>query len=181
LWDDENAPFPIAFATAWRIFEVIRIYRQLGTAQAISLIRHMLIAGLLQNYQTYEAWISALDAALCDTVADQLQVLLPDEIEALHLYLSTPADSFIDAYHQLLNRLTSAPQRLYGQLQALSNIVHEDGVQYLSDATIERLVEQEQPTVAGPILQKLFHLEHAHPLLPQFMRRLRTFKAERGL
>jgi MoxR-like ATPase len=181
LWEDENASFPAAFKAAWRIFEIIRIYRQLGTAQAIGLIRHMLIAGILQDYQTYEAWCAALDAALCDTIADQLQVLLPDEIETLFLYLTTPPESFVAAYHQQLNELATAPQRLYGQLRTFSNIVDDDGILYLSDADIERIVAQDQPTVTNTTLQQLFHLNHERPLLPQFIRRLRMFKAERGL
>src|SRR5216683_906480 len=56
------------FEAAWRIFEVIRIYRQLGTAQVITLIRHMLIAGLMENYAAKQYWITALDTALCDTI-----------------------------------------------------------------------------------------------------------------
>jgi MoxR-like ATPase len=181
LWEDENAPFAAAFRAAWHIFEIIRIYRQLGTAQAIGLIRHMLIAGILQDYKTYEAWCGALDAALCDTIADQLQVLLPDEIETLFLYLTTPSESFVAAYQQQLNELATAPQRLYGQLRTFSNIVDDDGILYLSDADIERIVAQDQPTVTSTTLQQLFHLNHEHPILPQFIRRLRMLKAERGL
>ncbi|GHO99627.1 hypothetical protein KSF_096750 [Reticulibacter mediterranei] len=181
LWEDENAPFPAAFRAAWHIFEIIRIYRPLGTAQAIGLIRHMLIAGILQDYKTYEAWCGALDAALCDTIVDQLQVLLPDEIETLFLYLTTPPESFADTYHQQLNELASAPQRLYGQLRAFSTIVDDNGILYLSDADIERIVALDQPTMTNATLQQLFHLDHEHPTLPQFIRRLRVFKAERGL
>lgn len=182
IWNDENSPFRTAFDAAWQIFEVIRIYRQLGTAQAISLIRHMLIAGILQGYHTQEQWIGlALDAALCDTVADQLQILLPDEIEAILLYLTTPRDTFSDAYHELLNRLLNTPQRLYGQLQASGNIVNPDGKPYLSDDRIEQIMAQAQPAVAPAILKELFHLEYPLYPLPQFTRRLRMFKAERGL
>ncbi len=182
IWDDEHSPFHAAIEAAWQIFEVIRIYRQLGTAQAISLIQHMLIAGILQGYNTLEQWTGlALDAALCDTVADQLQVLLPDEIETLLLSLTTPRDTFSDAYHKLLNRLLNTPQRLYGQLQAFGNIVNADGAPSLSDDQIEQIMAQDQLVVAPGILKALFHLEHSLHPLPQFTRRLRTFKAERGL
>jgi len=54
----------------------------------------------------------ALDEALCDTVADQLQVLLPDEIEALLLYLSLDPTAFSNAYNELLGRLNSRNLRL---------------------------------------------------------------------
>jgi MoxR-like ATPase len=109
---DELHPFREAFEAAWRLFEVIRIYRQLGTAQAISLVRHMLIAGILQGYTTQEEWMSkALDAALCDTIADQLQVLLPDEIDALLLVLTHARDGFSAVYNRLLASLVDRPQR----------------------------------------------------------------------
>src|SRR5262249_37533036 len=87
-WPRPNTSFENTFRIAWHLFEAIRIYRQLGTAQAISLVQHMLIAGILQGYTTEEQWIETLDAALCDTIADQLQVLLPDEIEVLLLVLT---------------------------------------------------------------------------------------------
>lgn len=182
VWDDEQSAFRAAFEAAWRVFEVIRIYRQLGTAQAISLVRHMLIAGVLQGYSSHEQWIGqALDAALCDTIADQLQVLLPDEIEALLLYLTTPADSFSAAYGQLLDRLNSMPQRLYGQLLSLAGIYDEAGQQVLTDTRVEQISNQDRPEVPATILAKLFHLQAETDPLPQFTRRLRSFKAERGL
>ena len=180
LWEDEHHAFREAFEAAWRIFEVIRIYRQLGTAQAISLLQDMLIAGILQNFRTREEWIEqALDAALCDTLADQLQVLLPDEIEALLLYLTTDHTAFVEAYNQLLTRLT--PNRLYGQLLSLSSVSTADGQAFLSDTEIEQIVVQNQPEVPPAKLVDLFHLAQPGARLPQFTHRLRTFKAERGL
>ncbi|GLV59771.1 hypothetical protein KDH_65960 [Dictyobacter sp. S3.2.2.5] len=182
VWDEEQNAFRSAFEAAWRVFEVIRIYRQLGTAQAISLVRHMLIAGVLQGYSTREQWIGqALDAALCDTIADQLQVLLPDEIEALLLYLTTPADNFPAAYGKLLDGLNSMPQRLYGQLLSLAGIYDEAGQQVLTDARVEQISNQDRPEVTATILAELFHLQYETDPLPQFTRRLRSFKAERGL
>ncbi|GHO84354.1 AAA family ATPase [Dictyobacter formicarum] len=182
VWDDEQSAFRAAFEAAWRVFEVIRIYRQLGTAQAISLVRHMLIAGVLQGHSTREQWIGqALDAALCDTIADQLQVLLPDEIEALLLYLTTPADSFPAAYSQLLDRLNSMPQRLYGQLLSLAGIYDEAGQQVLTDTRVEQISNQDRPEMPATILAELFHFQFETDPLPQFTRRLRSFKAERGL
>jgi MoxR-like ATPase len=182
MWDKENTEFLEAFVAAWRIFEVIRIYRQLGTAQAISLFQHMLIEGVLQNYTTREEWLGkALDAALCDTITDQLQVLLPDEIEVLLLYLTTPADSFSTAYNNLLDRLSTLQQRCYAQLLALAGVQNEQGQAMLTDAQVEQIANQDKPTVPNNILSDLFHLRFPCPSLPQFVRRLRTFKAERGL
>ncbi len=184
LWEDghDAQAFCEAFETAWHIFEVIRIYRQLGTAQAISLIRHMLIVGILQGYTTRAEWVEkALDAALCDTLADQLQVLLPDEIETLLLYLSTERPAFSEAYHALLARLTNTPHRLYGQLLSLGSVSTIDGQSFLSDVEIEQIAAQNKPGIPSARLSQLFHLESADVHLPQLTRRLRTFKAERGL
>jgi hypothetical protein len=179
-WLEEQHPFHEAFEAAWRIFEVIRIYRQFGTAQAISLFQHMLIAGILQNYNTQETWIEqALDAALCDTLADQLQVLLPDEIEALLLYFTIDHTVFNGAYNSQLGKLT--PNRQYGQLLSLGSVTDSDGQAVLTDEEIEQIVAQDQPVVASSKLNTLFHLAHPTNKLPQFARRLRTFKAERGL
>jgi AAA domain (dynein-related subfamily) len=179
-WDDSLPIFHEAFETAWRIFEVIRIYRQLGTAQAISLFQHMLIAGILQGYDTREAWIEqALDAALCDTLADQLQVLLPDEIEALFLYLTTEHATFSEAYKHLLSGLT--PNRIYGQLLSLSNVSQENGQAFFTDEEIEKIAAANPPEIPNDRLKRLFHLDYPAYKLPQFTRRLRAFKSERGL
>jgi hypothetical protein len=181
-WLEEQSPFQEAFETAWNIFEVIRIYRKLGTAQAITLIRHMLIAGILQEFTTQEAWIGqALDEALCDTVADQLQVLLPDEIEALLLYLTLEPAEFSKAYNALLGRLVSLPQRLYGQLLSLGSICNNTGQPFLSDTEVEQIMTQDRPAVQSECLTSLFHLNETHHNLPLFRHRLRTFKVERGL
>lgn len=182
LWDNEEHPFRIAFEAAWHLFEVIRIYRQLGTAQAIALIRHMLIAGLLQDYHTSDQWIrNALDEALSDTLADQLQVLLPDEIDVLLLYLTSEHSQFADAYNALLARMTSTPQRLSGHLLALSNVNGDNGEPFLADEQVEQIAKQENPTVDASLLTELFHLDQPFYRLPQFTKRLRIFKAERGL
>jgi len=110
------------FETAWDIIEVIRIYRQLGTAQAITLVRHVFTAGFMQKYLSDYQWREALDAALCDTIADQLQVLLPDELEVLYWSLKhTDADMFIENYHQLLSTL--APRRRKAQLAGQSHLI----------------------------------------------------------
>ncbi len=179
-WEDNQNPFRETFETAWRIFEVIRIYRQLGTAQAISLMQHMLIEGILQGYTSREEWIEhALDAALCDTIADQLQVLLPDEIEVLLLYLTKAHADFSAIFTNLLSRLP--PTRLYGQLLSLGSITADNGQPVLSDEEIEQIAASNQPIIAGGKLRNLFHLDYPGIPLSQFSRRLRTFKAERGL
>jgi AAA domain (dynein-related subfamily) len=179
-WDTELHPFREAFEGAWRLFEVIRIYRQLGTAQAISLFRHMLISGILQGYATREAWIEqALDAALCDTIADQLQVLIPDEIEVLLSYLTTDRAAFAEKHHGMLRQFASS--RIDAQLLALGSVGNASGQPSLSDEQIEQIAAMDTPEVPAPTLRDLFHLGAPLERLPQFTRRLRIFKAERGL
>lgn len=183
-WADDRDGFYVAFETAWCLLDIIRIYRQLGTAQAISLTRHMLIAGILQDYTTRNEWMSALDAALCDTIADQLQVLLPDEIDALLLTLTHTHNKFREAYNRLLANLADRPQRLYGQLLALSRVNDENGAPYLTDEEVETIAQSNQPTIVPEKLDGLFHLLSFNKpafQLPQFTRRLRAFKTERGL
>jgi DNA polymerase III delta prime subunit len=183
-WPDDGGGFFEAFEVAWCLLEIIRIYRQLGTAQAISLVRHMLIAGILQGYTTRNEWMSALDAALCDTIADQLQVLLPDEIDALLLTLTHTHNKFRETYNRLLAGLADRPQRLYGQLLALGRVNDENGVPYLTDEEVETIAQSNQPTITPEKLDDLFHLLSFNKpalQLPQFTRRLRAFKAERGL
>jgi MoxR-like ATPase len=179
-WDTGRHPFREAFDAAWCLFEVIRIYRQLGTAQAISLFRHILISGILQGYTTQEAWIEqALDDALCDTIADQLQVLMPDEIEVLLSYLTTERADFADRYHAILRHL--AGSRIEAQLLALSSVSDDSGQPFLSDNQIERIAAADAPQVPAALLGELFHLDVPLVRLPQFTRRLRIFKVERGL
>lgn len=181
-WFEEQTPFRAAFEVAWRLFEIIRIYRQLGTAQAITFLQHMLIAGILQGYTTPEDWIAkAVDVALCDTLADQLQVLLPDEIDALLLYLTTDHAAFHERYHELLASLVSTPHRLYGQLLVLGSVSTGEGQPLLTDEEIEHIAKQDRPEVPAHKLAEIFHLEHPAGRLPQFTRRLRAYKAERGL
>ncbi|GHO56058.1 AAA family ATPase [Ktedonobacter robiniae] len=180
-WKQEQLAFQKIFEQMWNLLEVIRIYRQLGTAQAITLLQHMLIRGVLENYTTDIQWSKALDHALCHTVADQLQVLLPDEIDVLHTYLSVDHTSFGAQYNTLLIDLTSTPQRLTGQLIALGSVHDNQNKPILSDEEVERIVAQDQPQVSLDVLNWLFHFESPLPALPQFPRRLRSFKAERGL
>jgi MoxR-like ATPase len=165
---------------AWNIFEVIRVYRQLGTAQAIALVRNMFITGFMQKYSSEDQWREALDTALCDTIADQLQVLLPDELEVLYWSIKLPnPDAFIKSYNQLLSTL--APRRRKAQLEALGTVVDQDGNVLLDDEQIEKLAQEAEPQVPRDTLIKIFHLDQISLLLPQFARRLRIFKAERGL
>jgi MoxR-like ATPase len=175
--------YKIFYEIAWPLFEVIRVYRQLGTAQAITLIKQMLTPGILQHYTEEQQWLEALDVALCDTIADQLQVLLPDELEVLLWQIKLDEAAFIAKYNSELAK--RKPRRLMAHLEALSAIVDDSGTQYLTDERVEYLTDAErdaeQIKIAPEIVSGIFHLAHPPYRLPQFSKRLRTLKAERGL
>lgn len=115
------------FDIAWDTFEVIRIYRLLGTAQMISLVRQMLITIIVQGYIDTEGCLESLDAALCDTIADQLQVLLPDELEVLIWFLKFDRDTFIKKYHEFLGGLPANSRRRRAHLEILSAVIDNQG------------------------------------------------------
>ncbi|NJO82649.1 MAG: hypothetical protein HC828_07365 [Blastochloris sp.] len=72
----------IALDNLWRIFDAIRVFRQLGTAQLVALHTNM-FAGVLVGMP----WEEALDTALADALADQLQVLTGDEQQIIEAYI----------------------------------------------------------------------------------------------
>lgn len=182
MWQQSH-PFRAAFYhILWPLFEVIRIYRQLGTAQAIKLVSQVITTALLQNLTTEQEWLEALDMAFCDTIADQLQVLHPDELEVLTWVLRYDAATFSKKYNDSLAQFAaSKPRRFNAHLEALGAIVDVNGKALLSDEEIEQLQEEEGLQLAPEVLSEAFHLEHAPYRLPHLSRRLRTFKAERGL
>ena len=188
-WSDQEHPLRKAFYDiAWPLFEVIRIYRQLGTAQAIALVRQVLIRGILEDYKEQAQWQTALDTALSNVIADQLQVLLPDELDVLLWHLKLEKEAFIQKYHTFISDLSMKRRRLAAHLEVLHRITNSQGEPLLADEAIERLLDEEEelsiivPEILTPeLLTEAFHLDHPSYKLPQFMRRLRTFKAEQGL
>jgi hypothetical protein len=173
------------FRAAWSLLECIRIYRQLGTAQAITLFQATLIEGMTEGYGDLDAWSGALDAALCDTVADQLQVLLPDELEMVLLYLNhlnhtLDQNGFVRQVRRLMARLESTRRRA-AHLDALGLVLGEDGRPILPDHEIANLLEQDEPAIGAAYLVALFNLGQPRVALPLFARRLRASKAEHSL
>ncbi|EFO80923.1 ATPase [Oscillochloris trichoides DG-6] len=183
-WANPDLPLARIFTFLWHVFEVIRIYRQLGTAQAIALLRQMLIAGVVQPSMNLERWVALADQALCDTVADQLQVLLPDELEVLIAAFDPTANAatFTVKLNTILSRLRSSPRRFMTQAYALNAIVRPDGtaiVNLQEDADLYD--DQNMPSLSEAQVIELFHWQDGGYPLPLFLRRLRTFKVERGL
>jgi hypothetical protein len=188
-WINQERPLrKIFYDIAWPLFEVIRIYRQLGTAQAIALVRQILIRGILEKYTEQAQWQAALDTALSNVIADQLQVLLPDELDVLLWHLKLDKETFIQKYQNFIIDLSMKRRRLAAHLEALHRIINSQGESLLADEAIERLLDEEEDLslivpelLTSELLTEAFHLDHPPYKLPQFTRRLRTFKAEHGL
>ena len=143
----------------WSIFQAIRAYRKLGTAQAEAVYRTMFVA-----YTTGNSWPAALDSALADVLADQLQVLSKDEQRVIEAYLLHADDSqaFITQFKTILNSLP--PQRQRDHLHTLDPSI----------ATLEQINEVQ--------LGKWFRrkpLDFGAENI--FLERLRSFIHERGL
>jgi hypothetical protein len=182
MWWDHSYPFyAIFYNVLWPLFEVIRVYRQLGTAQAIRLVSQVITTALLQGLTTEEQWLEALDAAFCDTLADQLQVLMPEQLNVLSWVLKYDAATFREKYNGFLAELAGKQRQHSKHLEALNAIVDSKGKPLLTDEEVEELLENPALQLPPEILDEAFHLEHAPYRLPQLARRLRAFKAERGL
>jgi 5-methylcytosine-specific restriction enzyme B len=80
--EPSDTDFGETFDSFKRIFRTIRVFRQLGTAQAEAIYVN-LFAGKL----TGMSWQEALDTALADSLADQLQVLTRDEQKVVMAFL----------------------------------------------------------------------------------------------
>jgi 5-methylcytosine-specific restriction protein B len=98
----------------WKIYWAIRTYRQLGTAQAIAVLK-----ALLMDVMIGSEWDEALDSALSDVLADQLQLLSRDELRVLLLYLEYAGQGAEFSQHvkALLNELPLPRQQ--AQLESL--------------------------------------------------------------
>ncbi len=171
------------FEEGWRLFEVIRLYRQFGTAQAITWATTFFGSGLLKQLDLHDeaAWRSRLGIAFADTLADQLQVLFPDEIEVLLAYLrTTDADTFMQTFHRALEKVIS-PNRRHAQMMALQSIKNEQGQPYLTHDRAEQISANEQEKVPDDVLTTLFHADRPRRNLAQFAERLERLLFERTI
>ena len=169
--DVENDEARAALHSFWRLFSAIRLYRQLGTAQA-----EAVYTALLTGRGIRMSWSVALDSALADTLADQLQVLARDEQRVLLAAIEHAANP-----EALKTRIVQILERLPGPRQSahLSQLkAHETtsapAIDDMSPASLD--VEQ---------VRYLFGVDTSDPavLSPQglFANRLRAFVNERGL
>lgn len=171
IWHTDDQNVRAALQSFWRIFSGIRIFRQLGTAQAIAVYTN-LFAGHVVNME----WDAALDTALADSLADQLQVLTRDEQQVIEAFIlhsgSNAGANFLAEFRNILKRLPPARQR------SLAHALHEadqlrNGTTAIPDET----------TVAEEVIVRLFQPGEslALPRFGSFRQRLRDLIGERGL
>ncbi|PDW04563.1 AAA family ATPase [Candidatus Viridilinea mediisalina] len=155
-WDDEDGAR--ALSSFWRIFGAIRVYRQLGTAQA-----EAVCTALFSGHVIGMAWDEALDAGLADTLADQLQVLTRDEQRVLLAYLDHAAEPvrFTAQVGQILGSMPAARQAAH---LALLGLASPDDLK--SERLAARFSLDAPLSISGAGL---------------FAARLRAFVGERGL
>ncbi len=170
VWDDPVGE--TAFASFWRIFGAIRIYRQLGTAQA-----EAVCSALFSGHVIGMPWDVALDSGLADTLADQLQVLTRDEQRVLLAYLEHTGDPlrFTERVRQILSGLPAARQLAH--LARLRNAEH-----HLGGAMIDEL---EATKLSPNQLERIFSLGDSPPSSISghglFAERIRAFIGDKGL
>lgn len=167
-WDDTDGHAVVD--SFWRIFGAIRIYCQLGTAQAEAVCR-----ALFSGHVIGMSWAEALDSGLADTLADQLQVIARDEQRVLLAYLDHAGDPtrFAERVRQILGGLPAARQIAHvshlqsADHQPSSDVMDEGDAAKLTPAQLGRIFALGTPlTMSGRGL---------------FAQRLRSFVGERGL
>jgi MoxR-like ATPase len=157
-------------ASFWRIFTAIRVYRQLGTAQAEAVYTE-LFAGRSIGL----SWSEALDTALADVLADQLQVLARDEQRVLLTFIerADSADQFAADVRKILEKMPG--QRQMAHVSQLRSADPAPGDDPIDDMDVSKLRPAQ--------LARLFDL--GTPLVISqtglFARRLRAFVNEHGL
>ncbi len=168
-----------AILSFWRLFEAIRVFRQLGTAQAIAVYTNIFGGAFVQM-----RWDEALDTALADALADQLQVLNRDEQQIIAAYVMHAGNP--DAFAREIGRIFEhiPPGRRSGLLHALHNADQLRNENSESDIDM-RNEKALTATQLGRIFNHTYGDDSLAPLaLPRpsvFLKRLRDLMNERGL
>jgi MoxR-like ATPase len=181
-WEADNAARR-CFEEGWRFFEAVRLYRQFGTAQALGWTLSYLGAGLLDGLTLDDehGWRLCLSTALTDTLSDQLQVLFPDELDALLALLRTrDAAAFAGEYNAQLERLLS-PRRRSAQVLALQSIKDAEGQPLLAPDIGRAIAAGSVSHVPAEVLAPLFHADQPRDRVPHLEERLERFLFERML
>src|SRR5262249_13542121 len=163
-YDDAEAGTIVA--DFWRVFRAIRVYRQLGTAQA-----ETVLATLFSGHSVGLTWADALDSALADVLADQLQVLSRDEQAVLLAYLAHAGDAAT-----FLQRVLD----ILGDTSDTRQSAHLNALQLAGATTTGASVAERRATLE---LSGAFVLGSPLPTAPDglFGRRLQVYVDERGL
>lgn len=170
LADADGQDAPETLGSLWRMFAAIRVYRQLGTAQLESVC-----SALFSGRMIGMDWPAALDSALADVLADQLQVLARDEVRVLLAYLDHAADAerFATAVRDVLKSLPPARQMAHlAQLRAADTTAGGDPIDDLDANALHAAQLQRVFELGAPMIMDASGL---------FARRLRAFVHERGL
>lgn len=161
-----------ALASLWRIFRVLRYFRQFGTAQLVALLTNLLAGRMIGM-----PWDEALDTAFADSLADQLQVLTRDEQQIIVHVLSLAGDSagFTAKLQDMLKT-----GRTNGRRAAILRALRDAGIAHSGTSTIDPESEQ---ILSDSQIQELFDPGTPLALPPNgvFLNRLRNLIGERGL
>ncbi|NJL03905.1 MAG: AAA domain-containing protein [Chloroflexaceae bacterium] len=126
----------------WASFTAIRVYRALGTAQA-----QAVYIALLTGYQSGFDWQTALDTALADVLADQLQLLAPDELRVLYaVFTSNDSDQAVVQVQAILHDLPPARQQAHAARLAAAAPATAPQEAHLA------------PLLTAPVLREVFAL-----------------------
>jgi MoxR-like ATPase/predicted RNA-binding protein with PUA-like domain len=152
-----------ALRSFWRIFSAVRVFRQLGTAQMVAIYTN-LFAGVAIGMR----WEEALDTALADALADQLQVLDRDAQRMIAAYLAHAAsqEQFAAAVENIARDLPAGRRLALLQTLAEAGGLH-DGGDAATPAQLARVFDTGAPL-----------------MLPEpsvFRRRLRDLSGDRGV
>lgn len=169
-----------ALNSLWRVVSAVRAFRQIGTAQAVAAYAGVLAGALAGGLN----WREALDAALADQLADQLQVLTRDEQRTIEAFVAHAGDppAFAAVVRGLLGELPSGRRAAYlrGLAERDAELHGAEGDDDGPEAPAEGLLGE---AAIDELLARVFPI--AEPLaIPRrglFRRRLRGLTGERGL
>jgi hypothetical protein len=159
-----------ALHSLWNIFAAVRVFRQLGTAQLVALHTN-LFAGVLIGMR----WNEALDTALADSLADQLQVLTNDEQRLVQAYIECSGNAlqFLGAVQAIVDDLSP------GRRSTIRRMVRD--AEYALQGN--RTITLDEVPLTNTQIGRVFSLKEplALPKDSIFQRRLSDLIGERGL